>query len=46
MEKKYLKLVNQSTNDYCLNMDQASLNYLIYNNLNDVEILDPNLIGY
>ena len=22
-------------------MDQASLNYLIYNNLNDVEILDP-----
>jgi len=31
--KEYGRIVESSSNDYCLNMDQASLNKVIYNNL-------------
>ena len=30
---EYRQIVESSSNDYCLNMDQASLNKIIYNNL-------------
>ena len=39
-KEKYINIVKRSDNDYCLNMDQASLNYLIFQNKSDVNFLD------
>ena len=46
MERKIYQYCKRSDNDYCLNMDQASLNYLIFQNKSDVNFLDTNLIGF
>tara|TARA_B100000795_G_scaffold246222_1_gene211769 strand:+ start:1132 stop:2016 length:885 start_codon:yes stop_codon:yes gene_type:complete len=34
--EEFDRVISVSKNDYCLNMDQASLNKIIYENLNDV----------
>lgn len=39
-KKKYLSIVKNSSDDYCLNMDQASLNYSIYEDSSYFGILD------
>ena len=39
-KQKYLSIVKRSYDDYCLNMDQASLNYLVFQNKSDVNLLD------
>ncbi len=35
-KNEYGKIIENSSNDYCLNMDQASLNKVIYDNLDQV----------
>ena len=38
--KEYRKIVENASDDYCLNMDQASLNKILYNNLDLVNFFD------
>ena len=39
-KEDYQKIVEKSNNDYCLNMDQASLNKIIYENIELVNIFN------
>ena len=36
----YCKIIDQGKDDYCLSMDQASLNQILYMNLNNVHIMN------
>ena len=38
-ENEYRKIVENASDDYCLNMDQVSLNKVLYNNLDLVNFL-------
>ena len=39
-KKYYRDIINKSKTQYCLNMDQASLNKIIYENINNINILN------
>ena len=37
---EYKKVIDKANNDYCLNMDQASLNKVVYENFDEVNVFD------
>lgn len=39
-KKNFKNIILKSKDEYCLNMDQASLNFIIYNHFSNVNILD------
>ena len=39
-QKVYCNIIHKSHDDYCLSMDQASLNQVLYNNLKNVHIMN------
>jgi len=39
-KRTFKKIILESNDEYCLNMDQASLNFVIYNNISELNVLD------